>query len=373
MSRKWTLKIAGRNYLDARLAAYVAAAGGSAALASSANADIVANTVVQPFGINGDVNIDFNHDGQTDFQIDHDRYNLNGQNLDYLQLDKNDVNSASNPFPINTLQTFPPNGTPANDWAQPAYLTDVEAIGAYPAALTMGSEIGPTHRFDFQEGAGFGPSSNQTIRANRLIDEDHTLMDTAPPPGGQGLDPSRVYQPTDGPNFLGLNGDIRYLGVRMDLNNADPAINAEGSHWTYGWIAVRIDNEADATGAVVGYGYQSTPDTAIAAGDFGPVVANADYNDDGKVDGADFLVWQRNQSPTAKVIPLGSADGTGDGLVTAADLAFWKTKYGTAVPVASAAGHAVPEPASAVMSLGGALLVGSVAWRTFLRKARSQA
>jgi hypothetical protein len=26
----------------------------------------------------------------------------------------------------------------------------------------------------------------------------------------------------------------------------------------YGWIGVRIDNEADATGAVVGYGYETT-------------------------------------------------------------------------------------------------------------------
>ena len=63
----------------------------------------MANTTVQSFGINGDVNIDFNNDGQTDFQIDHDRVNLNGTNLDYLQVDKNDVNSADNPLPIDAL------------------------------------------------------------------------------------------------------------------------------------------------------------------------------------------------------------------------------------------------------------------------------
>ena len=27
---------------------------------------------------------------------------------------------------------------------------------------------------------------------------------------------------------------------------------------TYGWIGIRIDNEADATGAVVGYAYENT-------------------------------------------------------------------------------------------------------------------
>ncbi len=356
-----------RTNMDARLAAYIAAAGGaSLGLNSTAKAEIVANTKVQPFAINGDVNVDFNRDGQTDFQIDHDRYNLNGQDLDYLQIDKNDVNSAANPLPIDSNQTFPTNGTPNDDTAASSYLTDAP-LGAYPAALTMGSDIGPGHTFDFQEGTAFN-FTDKTIRANRLIDEDQTQIDQAV--GGK--TPDQVYVPTNGPNFIGLNGDIRYLGVKMDLNNVSPhdASNND-TEFTYGWIGVRIDNEADATGAVVGFGYQSTPNTAIAAGDFGPVVANADYNDDGKVDGADFLVWQQVRGQ--KVIPFGSADGNGDGLVDNADLAFWRTKFGTAVPAAGAASHAVPEPTSALMgALGGVLMIGCFAARK-MRKARAQA
>src|SRR5712691_9867231 len=83
--------------LDGRLAAYLTAAGAvSAAMATDANAIVVGNNTVQPFGINGAVNIDFNSDGQTDYQIDHDRVDLGGGNVvDYLQLDKNDVNGAS--------------------------------------------------------------------------------------------------------------------------------------------------------------------------------------------------------------------------------------------------------------------------------------
>ena len=64
--------------------------------------------------------------------------------------------------------------------------------------------------------------------------------------------------PSNGPNFTGLGGEVRYLGLKMDLNNTD--------QFTYGWIGVRIDNEADATGAVVGYAYETTPNTPIAAG-----------------------------------------------------------------------------------------------------------
>ena len=56
---------------------------------------IVSNTTVQPFGVNGAVPIDFNSDGQIDFEIDHDRIDLGGGNIvDFLQLDKNDTNGS---------------------------------------------------------------------------------------------------------------------------------------------------------------------------------------------------------------------------------------------------------------------------------------
>jgi hypothetical protein len=53
-----------------------------------------------------------------------------------------------------------------------------------------------------------------------------------------------------------------------------------------------------------------------------------DFNGDLKVDGADFLAWQRGGSPS----PL-----------SAGDLATWKANYGT--PAVAAVG-AVPEPSS---------------------------
>src|SRR4051794_34777144 len=66
-----------RRTLDGRLATYLTAAGAvGAVMATEAKAIVVGNNTVQPFGINGSVNIDFNSDGQTDFQIDHDRVTL---------------------------------------------------------------------------------------------------------------------------------------------------------------------------------------------------------------------------------------------------------------------------------------------------------
>ncbi len=238
-----------RSRLNGKLAGYLAASGVMAtAISSQAEAAVVGNTNVQPFGVNGVVNIDFNSDGQIDFQIDHDRVDLGGGNVvDYLQLDKNDSTSEINPLAIpGIFDGFPPNGNPLNSSFDPKYVIPTGTLGDYPAALAAGTSIGPGSSLDFQEGDGFGPNTN-IIRANRLIDEDAGQVDQVLG-GTAAVD---ISIPTNGPNFLGLGGQVRYLGVQMKLNG-DP------NPLTYGWIGIRIDNEADATGAVVGYAYETT-------------------------------------------------------------------------------------------------------------------
>jgi hypothetical protein len=247
---------------DGRLAAYLTTAGAvSAAMASEAQAIVVGNNNVQPFGVNGVVSIDFNQDGQTDFQIDHDRYNLNGTNLDYLQIDKNDINGETNPLAFDPGPNTTFHATPFQDGATARNDADNSGYvitgpqGSYPAALTLGSTIGPLSTFDFQEGDNF-QGSGKWIRANRLIDEDATQIDQVL--GGR--PPSGVQVPFSGPNFVGLAPtDVRYVGVKMELNDTGLT--------NYGWIGLRITNEADATGEVVGYAYETIPSVPIAAGD----------------------------------------------------------------------------------------------------------
>jgi hypothetical protein len=83
----------------------------------------------------------------------------------------------------------------------------------------------------------------------------------------------------------------------------------------------------------------ANPGLGLVAGPgTGPVAKPGDFDGDGDVDGADFLVWQRGGSPN----PL-----------SAADLATWKGNFGSAV----AAAGAVPEPGT----LGLALMAGIVA------------
>lgn len=250
-----------RASLDGRLASYVSAASAIGAIAAAeSQAAVVGNNAVQLFGVNGAVNIDFNNDGQTDFQIDHDRVNVSGSTLDYLQIDKNDVNGELNPLafdpgPDALFQATPflDGATPRNDANEAAYVISPNVQGSYPAALTLGTPIGPQSSFDFQETGNF-QASGKDIRANRLIDEDATQIDQVL--GGQPA--SGVQVPFNGPNFVGLGNEVRYLGLKMDLNNAGVT--------NYGWIGIRIDNEADATGAVVGYAYETLPNAPIAAG-----------------------------------------------------------------------------------------------------------
>jgi hypothetical protein len=352
---------------DVRLTAYLAAAG-TAGLASTSDAAIVAHTSPQSFGINQEVNIDFNSDGQIDFQIDHDRVNLGGTDIDYLQIDKNDVSSAANPLPIGNFETFPVNGTHANsDSEYLSFKNSFGDLGGYAVALKAGDLVGASGsrdglvegtQWDFQEGDNF-VETGTTIRANRLIDEDHGQIDTALNPGegvtipyGKQLD----FPLLD--DFTGLGGAVRYLGVRVDLNDAIHSgfnDNSMSNQWVYGWIGVRIDNEADATGTITGWAYQSTPGMAIAAGDAGPIVQSPDFNDDGTVDGADLLMWQQQMGSTVPAFT--GADGTGDGLVNSADLTLWRTGFGSSTVTALPVSVGIPEPGSVSLAIVGAVFL----------------
>ncbi len=64
-----------------------------------------------------------------------------------------------------------------------------------------------------------------------------------------------------------------------------------------------------------------------------PTTNTGDFNNDGLVDGADFLVWQRGGSTNA---------------LSPADLAVWQANYGTQVP-STVSSVAVPEPTTKLL------------------------
>ncbi len=82
-----------------------------------------------------------------------------------------------------------------------------------------------------------------------------------------------------------------------------------------------------------------------------------DYNNDGKVDAADYTVWRDLQSQTGIDLP---ADGSGNGTVSQSDYDLWLANYGS--PSTSSTSFVqVPEPHTGTLLMLGA---GSIASRS---------
>lgn len=74
------------------------------------------------------------------------------------------------------------------------------------------------------------------------------------------------------------------------------------------------------------------------------VLTDADFDEDGDVDGADFLAWQRGFGITSGAF-LADGDANGDGDVDENDLFSWESQYGTFAPPLFATAI-LPEPGS---------------------------
>jgi hypothetical protein len=133
------------------------------------------------------------------------------------------------------------------------------------------------------------------------------------------------FQIDDGPGFIGVQFPI-----------------AGATHYGYvGFEAVETDGaNGGPEGRVFGFGYESTPDTPIAAGAGLQPPLTADKDGDGDVDGNDFLLIQRD---------LGGA-------YDASDIAEFRAQFGQG---GGSGVSAVPEPSSLTALAAGA---AGVAW-----------
>ncbi|RIK75436.1 MAG: hypothetical protein DCC67_15300, partial [Planctomycetota bacterium] len=84
-------------------------------------------------------------------------------------------------------------------------------------------------------------------------------------------------------------------------------------------------------------------------------LGNSDFDEDGDVDGADLLTWQRNFGLAAGATKA-QGDANGDGQVNGADLTIFKNQYGYQAESLSPAA-AVPEPAGPLLALVAALVI----------------
>ena len=82
----------------------------------------------------------------------------------------------------------------------------------------------------------------------------------------------------------------------------------------------------------------------------GVATFNADYDHNGAVDAADYVIWRKTQQQTGAGL---DADGNGDRAVDFEDLAHWRRYYGRTTFTAGAGQwtpSVVPEPAGIIMA-----------------------
>jgi hypothetical protein len=93
------------------------------------------------------------------------------------------------------------------------------------------------------------------------------------------------------------------------------------------------------------------------------VLASADFNRDGVVDGGDLTLWNAGVG-IASNAQKHDGDANDDGVVDGADLLVWQQQLGSVAAMA-AFSSAVPEPCAAALFLAGVMLMLPRSRRTY--------
>jgi len=141
-------------------------------------------------------------------------------------------------------------------------------------------------------------------------------------------------------------------GIRPGTPGVDAEATWEISATAAGFNSLRIGGPSGLSSAGTGLMGFDNILLQTQAGSVGG--DNADFNDDGIVDGADFLIWQRGFGTGNN---LATGDANGDLAVTDADLTIWKNQFGTDPTPVTAAVGAVPEPTT--LALAGLAMVAA--------------
>lgn len=248
-------------------------------------------------------------------------------------------------------------------------------------------------------GGGNGGTESSTIEVHRVAAPwgEGTTQQQIPPSDtfaqmGQGEAAeegdvtwtSRVFS-TTAPTLWGTPGGVvasaesatRTVGTTINAPYAwptTPSMVSDVQGWlnspatNHGWMLV---NQDETTAATFRAFYSRDVATALyhpklAITYAAPPALTADFNGNHNVDGADFLIWQQGLGILSGATPQ-MGDATGEGAVTALDLAKWKQEFGMSSTVVMA----TPEPSNFSLSLGamcGAAMSGILEKRSAKRR-----
>lgn len=296
-------------------------------------------------------------------------------------------------FSLNVFYATPSNINSGGTWSLEAKTSGVSdfGIGAVQAFISnINSTVAlaaPNAVVDVNKIAGF------ELLANVL----HPPVDPAPAYReliiGQVPADQPVISPSEETLFYGVgtltNGSPSYSGQQAGTNSIGPTFTTLTSPQNIPWATTDPFGRADwATGVILASGTFPTMVTpAFVSGSTGSVftslgtsttagslanattittlvqsnlIAGADYNHNGLVDAADYVLWRKTLGTT--VTPGSGADGSGNGIIDQADYNLWRAHFGLTSGAGSGSGlsgGAVPEPASCLLLVAGLLAIAA--------------
>ncbi|WP_197528034.1 PQQ-dependent sugar dehydrogenase [Posidoniimonas polymericola] len=171
---------------------------------------------------------------------------------------------------------------------------------------------------------------------------------------GDNLQTSNVIEGGEGETTQPVGHDLEYIRlVHNGGGDFDVFTSEDGSDWT---LRDELSNPNLAEGVLeVGLwagSYGGGFEGGEALFDWAEIVLGVpagDYNEDGRIDAADYVVWRDSEGTS--VAAWSGADGNGDGLVTMADYDVWRTNYGAVVvdPFEAPTVEDIPEHHSATL------------------------
>jgi len=213
----------------------------------------------------------------------------------------------------------------ANDTFNATEQTKVEQYIASGGHLfTSGAEIG----WDLDQQNNGRTFFESTLKGNYVADDAGTYNVTA---AAGGIFAGLSFSFDNGSQFY----DAEFPDVIAPQAGAAQALAYIGG--SGGSAGIQVAG-TDGRGSVVMFGFPfetiTTAANRAAVMDrvldyFGvePIVPTGDFDDDGMVDGADFLAWQRGFGGASPTLTEGDADR--NGVVDAADLAVWSSQFGS--------------------------------------------